>query len=107
MVARFIPPTRKQIGEISALAMEQPVVQAFAEKIAEEARRIANETGHPDLADVVNVTSVRPKGRGQIQVTIDSDGAAAAEWGDNETEKARILGRAAGIQLFPDVDNNG
>lgn len=101
---RFVVPSRKAVGEISAEAMKSPVAQALAEKIAEEARRIAIEEGHPELADAVKVTGVRPKGRGQIQVVIDHENAAAVEYGDNNTEKARILGRAAGVKLFPDVE---
>lgn len=101
-IPRFIPSTHKEIAEISQLAMQSEVAQKLAKRIAEDARRIANESGHPELADAVTVTSARPKGRGQIQIIIDDGGAAAVEWGDNETEKARILGRAAGVQLFPD-----
>lgn len=102
-MVRFISGTRQQIGEISQLAMEMAGPQRLAEQIAEEAKRIANETGHPDLADAVTVTSARPKGRGQIQVIIDHPDATAAEFGDTGTEAARILGKAAGVPVWPDV----
>lgn len=101
--ARFVAGTHKEIGEISLLAMESGAAQHLAEQIAQEAHRIANETGHPDLADAVTVTSARPKGRGQIQVAIDHPDATAAEFGDTGTEAARILGKAAGVPVWPDV----
>lgn len=103
MIPRVILPSHKDVGEISQLAMESGVAQALAEKIAEEAKRVAVESGHPELADAVTVTEARPKGRGQIAVVIDHPDATAAEFGDTGVEAARILGKAAGVPLWPDV----
>lgn len=102
-IPRVLTPSHKEMAEISQLAMESGAAQALAAKVAEEAKRIAIESGHPDLADAVTVTSARPRGRGQIQVVIDHPDATATEFGDTGTEAARILGKAAGVQLWPDV----
>lgn len=104
-LVRFVAPSYEKVGEISLMAMESPAVQAFAEKIADEARRIAVEEGYPDLADAVTVTSARPKGRGQVAIVIDDDAATGVEFGDTDTERARILGRAAGVPLWPDIED--
>lgn len=103
MVLKYIP-SFKGIGETSVIAAEaDDAIQEAARKILDEAKRLAE--GDDDLtafAESLHIdTGARPKGRGYARVVADSDDAEAVEWGDREIVRRRILGQAAGIQIFP------
>jgi len=92
---------RAGIGEISVIASESDVMQKIAEEIAATARELATQEGEDDFATALVVeTSVRPKGRGMVEVIARSADAESVEFGDGDlVERRRILGRAAGITL--------
>jgi hypothetical protein len=104
MVLKYIP-SYKGIGETSVIAAAaDDAIQHAAHAILSEAQRLAEDAGDTEYAAALHIdTGARPKGRGYARVVADAPDAAALEWGDNATERLRILGRAAGIQIFPDV----
>jgi hypothetical protein len=101
---KFIP-SFSGIGETSVLAAEiDAAIQHTAEQILETAHALAQDAGLTAYAASLHIeTGARPKGRGYARVVADADEAAAREWGDSDNDRLRILGRAAGIQIFPDL----
>lgn len=106
-IPRFVGATKEQVWEISVQATNDPIFARTAEGIASRAREIARKEGHPELADVTVVQSVRPKGRGQYQVVIDHEDAESHEYGDENVSRSRILGRAAGVEIWPGDGEEG
>lgn len=105
MVLKYIP-SFSGIGEASVIAAAaDDAIQHAAHAILAEAQRLAAEDDELAAfsASLRVDTGARPKGRGYARVVADTPDATALEWGDNSTARLRILGRAAGIQIFPDI----
>ncbi|BAU83340.1 phage protein [Streptomyces laurentii] len=77
----------------------QPVRAALrkqADEIAPRARALARAEIGDEFADSITVAEeTRPKGRPTAKVVADRVDAQAHEYGDTDTERRRILGRAA------------
>lgn len=90
--------------------MRLPEVRAAlhnkAEEIAKRARTIAAAEIDDGFASEIRVTDeTRPSGRPVAKVEATRQDAAAQEWGSTNTQRRRVLGRAAGVQpqtIFPD-----
>lgn len=93
-------PSRAGIGEASVLAVAEPLIQAAAEQVLQRAKEIAESEGLAEYAATLRiVTGVRPKGRGYRQILADDPSGEKYEWGDDDTERRRILGQAAGVTV--------
>lgn len=102
MVIKYIP-DRRGIGDASFDAILDAKVQKVADKIAAKAKAIALKEGLTQYADSIQVTEgQRPKGRGFREVIADTPDGEKREWGDTDTARLRILGRASGVKVFPD-----
>jgi len=90
--------------------MRLPEVRAAlhnkAEEIAKRARTIAASEIDDGFAAEIHVSDeTRPSGRPVAKVEATREDAAAHEWGSTNTQRRRVLGRAAGVQpetIFPD-----
>ncbi|MGV4890411.1 hypothetical protein ACSR0Z_28105 [Streptomyces viridosporus] len=90
--------------------MQHPKVRAAlkkkAEEIASRARSIAASEIDDGFASEIQVSEeIRPSGRPTAKVEATRADAADHEWGSSNTDRRRVLGRAAGVQpqtLFPD-----
>lgn len=103
MVFKYVP-NRRGIGESSVEAAVDPIMEKAAQQIMDRAKQIAQSEGMAAYADALRVDEgTRPKGRGYRRVIADTGDATALEHGDTGKARLRILGRAAGIQIFPDV----
>lgn len=104
MVIKYIP-SRGGIGEVSVIAAAaDDAIQHAAHKILAEAQRLAEDAGLTEYAAALHIdTGARPKGRGYARVVAATPEAEAHEYGNSQTDRLRILGRAAGIQIYPDV----
>lgn len=80
-------------------------LQDLAEhQVLPKAASLAASAGLPEYAADLRVeVGVRPKGRPYARVIADRDDAEKYEHGDTKTARLRILGRAAGVQIWPDV----
>lgn len=105
MVFKFIP-SPHGVGEASVLAVADSKIQDVAQQIFDEAQRLARAEGLSAYADSMRITTgARPKGRGFREVIADDPDGEKYEWGDSDTERRRILGQAAGVQI--NVQGNG
>lgn len=103
MVFKYLPDYHG-VGEVSVLAAAaDDAIQAAAKAVLEKAQSLASADDEMVAfgASLHIDTGARPKGRGYARVIADADNAEALEWGDNDTARRRILGQAAGIQIFP------
>lgn len=90
--------------------MRLPEVRAAlhnrAEEIASRARGIASSEVDDGFASEIEVKDeTRPSGRPVSKVEATRSDAADHEWGSTNTQRRRVLGRAAGVQpetIFPD-----
>jgi hypothetical protein len=90
--------------------MRLPEVRAAlhnkAEEIAARAKTIAASEIDDGFASEIRVKDeTRPSGRPVAKVEATRADAAAHEWGSTNTQRRRVLGRAAGVQpetIFPD-----
>ncbi len=98
-------PYYRGVGETSVIAAAADgAIQHAAQTILAEAKRLAEADGLTLYSEGLRIdTGARPKGRGFARVVADVPDAAAVEWGADGTERLRILGQAAGVQVFPDV----
>lgn len=106
MVFKYLP-SYGGVGEVSQIAAEasDDVIAEVAQKVLEEAIRLARDAGLDDYASSLRVdTGARPKGRGFRRVIADDDNATAVEHGDSDNDRLRILGRASGVNVFPDAE---
>jgi hypothetical protein len=83
--------------------MRLPEVRAAlhnkAEEIAARARPIAASEIDDDFASEIRVQDeTRPSGRPVSKVIATRDDAPDHEWGSTNTQRRRVLGRAAGVQ---------
>lgn len=94
------------LKEIVRLPKVRAALKARAEEIAGAARSMAASEIDDGFASEIEVSEeVRPSGRPTAKVVAKRADAADHEWGSSNTERRRILGRAAGVQpqtLFPD-----
>ncbi|MFH9011230.1 hypothetical protein ACH4C6_07620 [Streptomyces sp. NPDC017943] len=82
--------------------MRHPEVRAAlhnkAEEIAARARTIAAAEIDDDFASEIRVSDeTRPSGRPVAKVEATRDDAPDHEWGSSNTQRRRVLGRAAGV----------
>lgn len=90
--------------------MRLPEVRAAlhnkAEEIAARARTIAASEIDDGFASEIQVKDeTRPSGRAVAKVEATRSDAAEHEWGSTNTQRRRVLGRAAAVQpetIFPD-----
>lgn len=90
--------------------MRLPEVRAAlhnkAEEIAGQAKTIAASEIDDAFASEIHVSDeTRPSGRPVSKVEATRSDAADHEWGSTNTQRRRVLGRAAGVQpqtIFPD-----
>jgi hypothetical protein len=93
--------------------MRLPEVRAAlhnkAEEIAARARTIAASEIDDGFAGEIRVSDeTRPSGRPVAKVEATRQDAADHEWGSTNTQRRRVLGRAAGVQpetIFHDRAN--
>jgi hypothetical protein len=83
--------------------MRLPEVRAAlhnkAEEIAGQAKTIAASEIDDDFASEIHVSDeTRPSGRPVAKVEATRDDAPDHEWGSTNTQRRRVLGRAAGVQ---------
>lgn len=98
MIPRFRPPTFAEGSEITKLAVEHPVFQAAAQAVFERAKQIASDEGATEFAAALRlVTQQRPGGRWEMEIIADTKAGEAVEFGDTNTTRRRILGRAGGV----------
>lgn len=75
-----------------------------ADQVLPKAEHLATEAGLTNFAAALVVEDgVRPKGRPYSRVVADRDDAAKYEFGDDNTARYRILGRASGVRIWPDI----
>ncbi|PZH18761.1 hypothetical protein C1I97_03425 [Streptomyces sp. NTH33] len=71
-------------------------LKAQAEEIVPRAKAMARAEIGPEFADSIGISEeVRPRGRPTAKVIADREDAEAHEYGDSNTERRRVLGRAA------------
>ena len=80
--------TYKQIGDIARSPAVRKKLAEVADRIARNAEGIAAAEGVD--AKIVRSDGTRPRGRPFARVTADG----IQEWGTNEVERRRVLGRA-------------
>lgn len=94
------------LTEIMQLPAVRAALKAKAEEIAARARTIAAADIDDGFASEIRVSEeTRPSGRPTAKVIADREDAAAHEWGSTNTQRRRVLGRAAAVEpqpLFPD-----
>lgn len=99
MATKFVP-DYQGIGDVMRTDEVRNALHQVAAQIAPQARAIA-EGEHLDVfADAITVEDgTRPKGRSFSRVTADDPDAEAHEFGDTNTQRRRVLGRAAGVAV--------
>jgi hypothetical protein len=99
---RYVPDYHGTAEAVFGLEMVTAVLQDVADEVLKRAKELAAEAGQDDFAASLHMElQTRPKGRTQALVIADSDNAEAVEYGDTNTQRYRILGQAAGVQVFP------
>lgn len=97
---------QRGLNEITKLPQVRKALRERAEQIATEARRIAASEIDTDFARQIVVSEeIRPSGRPTAKVLATREDAERYEYGDDNTARRRVLGRAAGVTpptLFPD-----
>lgn len=89
--------------------LNEPGIREELHRVAEEqvlarATSLAAQAGLTELAASLRVEDgVRPGGRPYSRVIADHDDAERYEHGDSKTQRYRILGRAAGVRIWPDT----
>lgn len=77
-------------------------LRAEADRIAPVARSIARSEISDEFAESIEVVEeVRPQGRPTAKVLADRADAEAHEHGDSNTQRRRVLGRAAHTRVEP------
>lgn len=100
---RYVAPLYREESEIAKIAMESALAQKVAEQVLTKAQQLARAEGETQFAESLHIeTGVRPKGRPFIQVVADDPLAERTEFGDTNTTRRRILGRAAGVTIYSD-----
>lgn len=100
MVVKYVP----DYDGLKELLADPAIVAALHEVAAQQilpaAKALAQQAKLPEYAASLRVEDgVRPKGRSYSRVIADDPNATAVEYGDNDTERRRILGRAANVQV--------
>lgn len=94
------------LTEITRLPAVRAALKAKAEEIAARARTTAAAEIDDGFASEIRVSEeIRPSGRPTAKVLADRADAADREWGSTNTERRRVLGRAAALEpqtIFPD-----
>ncbi|MEW1568318.1 hypothetical protein AB0454_35740 [Streptomyces sp. NPDC093509] len=94
------------LTEIMRLPKVRAALKAKAEEIAARARTTAASEIDDNFASEIRVSEeIRPSGRPTAKVIADRADAADHEWGSTNTQRRRVLGRAAGVEpqtIFPD-----
>ncbi|MEV0526636.1 hypothetical protein AB0I66_24645 [Streptomyces sp. NPDC050439] len=94
------------LDQIMRLPKVRAALKAKAEEIAGRARTMAASEIDDGFASEIEVSEeTRPSGRPTAKVVANRADAADHEWGSTNTERRRILGRAAGVEpqtIFPD-----
>lgn len=94
------------LTEIMRLPKVRAALKAKAEEIAARARTTAASEIDDNFASEIRVSEeIRPSGRPTAKVIADREDAADHEWGTTNTQRRRVLGRAAGVEpqtIFPD-----
>lgn len=94
------------LTEIMRLPKVRAALKAKAEEIAARARTTAASEIGDNFASEIRVSEeIRPSGRPTAKVIADREDAADHEWGTTNTQRRRVLGRAAGVEpqtIFPD-----
>lgn len=93
--ARYEPPSYPQGTEIVQLLKVRRALTVQALRIAPRARSLARSEGLDSAARSVHVKEgTRPKGRPYSYVIMDHEDGEKHEFGDTNTARRRILGRA-------------
>ncbi|MEF9903674.1 hypothetical protein [Streptomyces sp. P9-A2] len=97
------------LTEIMRHPKVRAALKAKAEEIAARARSIASSEIDDGFASEIRVSEeIRPSGRPTAKVIADRQDAADHEWGSSNTDRRRVLGRAAAVQpetIFHDRAN--
>ncbi len=87
------------LEEIMRLPKVRAALKAKAQEIAGRARTMAASEIDDGFASEIRVSEeTRPSGRPTAKVVADRQDAADHEWGSTNTERRRILGRAAAVE---------
>jgi len=94
------------LDEIMRMPKVRAALKAKAEEIAGRARSMAASEIDDGFASEIEVSEeIRPSGRPTAKVLASRSDSADHEWGSTNTQRRRILGRAAGVEpqtLFRD-----
>ena len=84
------------LPEIMRSQQVRGALRAQAEEIVPRAKALAREEIGEEFADSIAVSEeVRPRGRPTAKVIADREDAADHEYGSSNTDRRRVLGRAA------------
>lgn len=100
MPFKYLPPTFAEGEDLLAMDGVREALHQEAEKRLAVARQLAEADGMSQFASSLRVEDgTRPKGRPYSQVVADDPQGEAVEFGDTDTERRRILGRAGNVQI--------
>lgn len=104
MPFRYQRPLYSELAEVAKIAMESEVAEKVTEAIYDNAKSIAQQEGETQFAENLKIEAgERPKGRPFRRVIADDSEGERKEFGDTNQARLRILGRAAGVIIFPDT----
>lgn len=84
------------LPEIMHSEQVRGALHSKAEEIVPRAKQIARTEIGDDFADSITVSEeIRPRGRPTAKVIADREDAEAHEYGTSNTDRRRVLGRAA------------
>jgi hypothetical protein len=94
---RYVPPSYREGTKILQRPQVRKALRARAEQIAPRANALARAAKLDEAAASIEVRNgIRPKGRPYSYVVMDHPDGEKNEFGDTNTARRRILGRAAG-----------
>lgn len=100
MVFKFLISFDGQREMLQDEAITAALHAVAAEQVLPKAKQLADAAGLTHYSDALRVEDgTRPKGRTFSRVIADDESATAVEYGDTDTERRRILGQAANVQL--------
>lgn len=98
-MSRFIP-NRQGVGQVMRSAEVSRALRKRADRIADEARRIARAEAYDTGAyhDSIHVVEDTSGDRARARVVADDPKASFIEYGTETVSKVRTLGRAADVK---------
>jgi len=100
VVVKYVPDYDGLKEMLADPAIVAALHEVAAQQILPAAKALALAAKMPEYAASLRVEDgVRPKGRTYSRVIADDQSATAVEFGDNATQRRRILGTAANVQV--------